>query len=159
MKTLKYIVVFGILGGLLGSFIGTGETTWIKKSQRNDATPIFMFLGLAVGVIAGLVIGLNISEDENKIKEFGFDTFETTKSKVGRKWVYQTKYINPKTGNNNFILTSYSNENDTVITFFNHKPVLNHNTNSGSDKNMLNNHNQGLAHIKQQITSGEIESI
>ena len=157
MKTLGYSFVFAIIGGMLGTLIGAGQTTYTKKSQREIAFPLYAIGGALFGLVGGLImgsqLGTRIEEEEERL---GFDKQETIKYKVGRKWEYETSFINPATGNKNSIKTAFSKEHDVVLTYLNNVPVLNHESKSGADDKIQKEHTVGAQYVRDKIKSNEI---
>lgn len=72
MRTFTYSIICGIILGLIGLMIGSGNSYYTKKSQQEEQRSVEMPLWAIVGCIAGLVIGAvagNAMEEEEKKKE------------------------------------------------------------------------------------------
>ena len=157
MKTLGYAFVFAIIGGVIGLLVGSGQTSNVKKSQRETAFPMYAIGGALFGLVGGLIVGSKIGSAIKEEEKLGFDNQETLKYKVGRKWEYETTFINPANGNNNSIKTAYSKEHDTVLTYFNDEPILNHEDKSGADDKIQKAHVNGAAYVRNRIKANELK--
>lgn len=157
MKTFGYAFVFAIIGGIVGALVGSGEKNYVKKSQRETAFPIYAIGGALFGLVGGLIVGSKIGSATEVEEKLGFDKQETIKYKVGRKWEYETTFINPSTGNKNSIKTAYSKEHDTALTYFNDVPILNHETKSGADDKIQKAHVNGSAYVRNKIKLNELK--
>jgi hypothetical protein len=147
MKTFGYAFVFAIIGGIAGALVGSGQTNYETKSQREIAFPIYAIGGALCGLVGGLIVGSKIGSAIEVEEKLGFDKQETIKYKVGRKWEYETTFINPATGNKNSIKTAYSKEHETALTYFNDVPILNHESKSGADDKIQKAHTSGAAYV------------
>lgn len=156
MKTLGYAFVFAIIGGAIGLLVGSGETNYIKKSQREIGFPLYAVGGVLIGLIGGLIIGSQIGSEITLDGKLGFDKQETIKQQIGRKWEYETTFINPTTGNKNNIKTAYSKELDTVLTYFNDVPILNHESKSGADNKIQKDHTIGAQYVLNKIKANKL---
>lgn len=156
MKTFGYAFVFSIIGGIVGALVGLGQTNYVKKSQREIAFPIYAIGGALFGLVGGLIVGSKIGSAIDVEEKLGFDKQETIKYKVGRKWEYETTFINPATGNKNSIKTAYSKEHDTALTFFNDVPILNHESKSGADDKIQKAHINRAGYVRSKIMMNEL---
>jgi hypothetical protein len=73
MRTWTYAVVGGIILGLIGLMVGSGNAYYTKKSQQEEQRSVEMPLWTIVGGVAGLVLGgmagNAMDEDEKKKQE------------------------------------------------------------------------------------------
>lgn len=157
MKTLGYSIVFAIIGSVIGLLVGSGQTSNVKKSQKEIAFPMYAIGGALFGLVGGLIVGSKIGSAIEVEEKLGFDKQETIKYKVGRKWEYETTFINPATGNKNSIKTAYSKEHDTALTFFNDVSILNHESKSGADDKIQKAHVNGVAYVRNKIIANELK--
>lgn len=159
MKYLVGLIIGAVVGGLLGFLIGSGETNWIKKSQKENSFPVLAFGGVIVGAICGVLISNAISKEEKESSTFGFANSETYESKSGRKWELLTIWTNPSTLMQNQIKTFFSNELNSVITSFNDTPIFTHNSSNGSKVFVQKVHLQSVSEIKRKISNSELSMI
>jgi hypothetical protein len=159
MKTLGLVIVFAFLGSMLGLMIGVGESSQTKKGIRNTTMPLLSIIGIVAGAIGGIVVGVRISEDDKQDKLYGFDSMQTFEGKNGRKWFMETRWNNPSTTNQNVIKTDYSAPHNTVITYLNDKPIINHNDSSGAKTFISKIHMESVGQIKNQIKDKTLELI
>jgi hypothetical protein len=151
MKTVSWIVGFFIGGFLLGLMIGSGESNYIKKSQRgNFSIVVPLIFGVVFG-IGGGILSTNMIKDDKKRSSLGLDKINTVKYKDGRKWVYQSEWINPTNNENYIVKTFYDKSIDSSITQLNGVVYTNHSSNSGSDLFISKVHSNTLRDITNTI--------
>ena len=151
MKTVSWIVGFFIGGFLLGLMIGSGESNYIKKSQRgNFSIVVPLIFGVVFG-IGGGILSTNMIKDDKKRSSLGLDKINTVKYKDGRKWVYQSEWINPTNNENYIVKTFYDKSIDSSITQLNGVVYTNHSSNSGSDLFISKVHSNTLRDITNII--------
>lgn len=155
MKQISIFLICLIVGGTFGVFVGLGELNHLNKNQRDSSASTMLIVGLVIGGVMGLVIANSIGKDLENEKQYGFNSIQLYSKQVGRKWVYQSVWTNPSTGNQNKITTCYYEEDRSVKSFLNNDSLVNHNSTSGSNVNIQKNHILGLQIIKSKIISGE----
>lgn len=151
MKSISWIIGFFIGGFLLGLMIGSGESNYTKKSQRGNFSIV---LPLIIGVVFGIgggVISSNMIKDDKKRSSLGLDKINTVKYKDGRKWIYQSEWVNPTNNENYIVKTFYDKSIDTSITQLNGVIHTNHSSNSGSDSFISKVHTTTLNNITNNI--------
>lgn len=156
MKSIFYGIILGVLGAILGFMLSSGELTTYKKSQRDTAFPILALAFSSIGFIGGVILGSRISADENNNIRYGFNKLELLEGKNGRKWVKVSKWVYPETGNENSIITGFSEELNSIATTFNDVLIVNHNTKDGSNKSVSKMHSSSVYEIKKNIITGEL---
>lgn len=151
MKSISWIIGFFIVGFLLGLTIGSGETNYIKKSERgNFSIVVPLIFGVVFG-IGGGIISTNLIKDDKKRSSLGLDKINTIKYKDGRKWIYQSEWINPTTNENHIVKTFYDKSLDTSITQLNGNIHTNHSSNSGSEIFISKVHSNTLRNITNNL--------
>lgn len=153
MKQIGYSLVGLFLGGIFGLILASGEMNYVKKSQRGTFSPILSIVLAVVGGGVGLGIGINIAEDERKTKALGLDSINTTKFKDGRKWVYQSEWINPTTNEKYLLKTFHNKQTDNTVTNLNDDLHTNHYTNTGAEKFISKVHYEVLSVVKSNLKS------
>ncbi len=159
MKSFGIVIICILLGGGLGLLIGGGESTYTKKSVREITVPLFSIIGCVTGAFLGIIIASKIITEEKDIKQFGFDSFQTFEGKAGRKWLLQTKWVNPVTKNENNITTEYLNEYNSVVTKLNNSIVYNYGVTDGSKTYIRKTHLEAVNTIKENISNGVLQLI
>jgi hypothetical protein len=159
MKTFGIAIICGILGGLLGLMFGTGQSRYYKQSEQGTSLPILAIGGFLFGVVGGVVIGTKIAEDDKLEEKYGFKTIATYESKFGRKWILESKWDNPGTGNKNSIITKYSTPHNTVITTLNDEIIFNHQSTSGAKNFIEKVHSQSVTEIRNKIKTESLKLI
>lgn len=133
MKYFGWFIGLFITGFILGLIFFGGATYEMKKSQKSQLPlGISLAVGLVCGVI-GLVVAYNIAEDNNKREKLGLNNISSNKYKVGRKWNYESSWMDPTTNEVFVVKTYYDSALDSTITTFNDQIILNHNSNSGAE--------------------------
>lgn len=156
MKSIIPTLIGSIIGGLLGFMIGSGESSWVKKSQQERSFPVMAIAGLLLGGISGLIISVTVTKDEEKSIQYGFDSIKTYENKTGRKWEFQTIWNNPTTGNQNKIHTLYSNLHTSVVTTLNDVPIFTHDSTDGSKIFIQKVHMQSVNEIRKKIQNSAL---
>ena len=159
MKSIIPTLIGSIIGGLLGFIIGSGENRWVRKSQQETAFPVMAIAGLLLGGISGLIISITVMKDEEKTKQYGFNSMKTYESKTGRKWEFQTNWNNPTTGNQNKIHTLYSNLHTSVVTNLNNVTIFTHDSTDGSKIFIQKVHMQCVNEIRKKIQNSALALI
>jgi hypothetical protein len=157
MGKVKIIIICSIMGGFIGMLLGAGETTYTKNSQKGTLFPILTIGGLVAGLIAGIILGNKIAEEEKIDKHFGFDNMEDFAGKSGRKWIYESRWKNPETGTENIIKTGFEEGIKEVVTNFNSKIIIKHQTAQGDKKFIEKVHIDAKQKIIKGIKSGELK--
>ena len=103
-----------------------------------------------------MIIANTLNKSLINDKKYGFDSIKLYTKQADRKWVYQSIWTNPDTGNQNSITTCYHNGDKNVYSFLNEDSVINHYSTSGSKINIEKNHINGLNKIKIKIINGEL---
>lgn len=133
MKYFGWFIGLFITGFIFGLIFFGGATYEMKKSQKSQLPlGISLAVGLVCGVI-GLVVAYNIAEDNNKREKLGLNNISSNKYKVGRKWNYESSWMDPTTNEVFVVKTYYDSASDSTITTFNDQIILNHNSNSGAE--------------------------
>jgi hypothetical protein len=148
MKHISYAFWGVLIGGFCGLILSAGEMNYVKKSQRGAISPILSVVLAVIGGGIGLGIGINNAEDERKIKALGLDNINSTKYKDGRKWIYQSEWINPITKQKNLLKTYHNKQIDNTVTTFNEKLHTNHYTTTGAEKFVNKVHFEVLEVVK-----------
>ena len=156
MKQISLYLIGAVLGGSLGFIVSSSELNYIKTSYREYSYPTTTIIGLVIGSTLGLIIANIINRSLKIEKKYGFDTTRLYTSQAGRKWIYQSIWTNPNTGNQNSITTCYHNGDKNVYSFLNEDSIINHYSTSGSKINIEKNHINGLHKIKTKIINGEL---
>jgi hypothetical protein len=159
MKLVGYILVFSLIGGVFGFIAGMGESRYYKKSQQDFAFPLLSILGLVGGGIIGVYLGIKVDGEEKENKKYGFETLETFEGKNGRKWFFETRWINPITGETNKIFTGFNKQQDSVMTSFNDNRIEVHDTTSGSKDVVRKIHMEAVVKIKKSIKTSDYSQI
>lgn len=156
MKQISLYLTGIILGGFFGFIVSNAELNYIKTSNRETSYPITTIIGILIGSTLGLIIANTLNKSLINDKKYGFDSIKLYTKQAGRKWVYQSIWTNPDTGNQNSITTCYHNGDKNVYSFLNEDSVINHYSTSGSKINIEKNHINGLNKIKIKIINGEL---
>jgi hypothetical protein len=151
MKGITYSIVGILIGGFCGLIFAGGEMNYVKKSQRGTFSPIYSIVFAVVGGAVGLGIGMSNAEDERKTKALGLDNINSTKLKEGRKWLYQSEWINPSTNEKYILKTFYDKQTDNTITTLNEELHTNHYTNTGAEKFVSKAHFDVLDIVKSYL--------
>lgn len=159
MSRIGIIIICGLAGSFIGLLIAGGILNQTKKSQRSAALPVAIVGGLTIGIVGGIVIASKIIDDDNSSKKYGLDKMESIEGKVGRKWVLETRWINPLSGNINSIQTGFSESSGTVMTFLNGSPHFDHESSSGSKDFIQKTHINARYELIKKIKSGELELV
>lgn len=151
MKVLSWVFGFFIGGFILGLMLFSGATFEMKHSQSSQISFIIpLIIGVVCGII-GAVFATNMIADEKKRIALGLDKINTSKYKDGRKWVYQSNWINPTTNTEYIIKTFYEKGIDSTISTLNGELYLNHNSNSGAEVFVAKVHNSVKGLVITQI--------
>ena len=151
MKGITYALLGILIGGFCGLIFASGEMYYVKKSQRSTFSPIFSVVFAVVGGGIGLGIGISKAEDERKTKALGLDKINSTKLKEGRKWLYQSEWINPSTNEKYILKTFFNKQTDNTITTLNEELYTNHYTNTGAEKFVNKVHFEVLDIVKKNF--------
>lgn len=151
MRSITYAIVGIFIGGFCGLIFASGEMNYVKKSQRGTFSPIYSVVFAIVGGGIGLGIGISKAEDERKTKALGLDKINSTKLKEGRKWLYQSEWINPSTNEKYILKTFYNKQTDNTITTLNEELYTNHYTNTGAEKFVNKVHFEVLDIVKKNF--------
>ncbi len=151
MKHITYAFLGVLIGGFCGLILSAGEMNYVKKSQRGAISPILSVVLAVIGGGVGLRIGINNAEDERKSKALGLDTINSTKYKDGRKWVYQSEWVNPLTNEKNLLKTFHNKQIDNTVTTFNEKLHTNHYATTGAEKFVNKVHFEVLEVVKSDL--------
>lgn len=151
MKHITYPFWGVLIGGFCGLILSAGEMSYVKKSQRGAVSPILSIVLAVIGGGIGLGFGINNAEDERKTKALGLDNINSTKCKDGRKWVYQSEWINPLTNEKNLLKTFHNKQIDNTVTTLNEKLHTNHYTTTGAEKFVNKVHFEVLEVIKSNF--------
>ena len=148
MKGITYALAGILIGGFCGLIFAGGEMNYVKKSQRGTFSPIYSIVFAVVGGAVGLGIGMSKAEDERKTKALGLDNINSTKLKEGRKWLYQSEWVNPSTNEKYIFKTFYNKQTDNTITTLNNVLHTNHFTSTGAEKFISKAHFEALEILK-----------
>jgi|GEM_PF-4168158 hypothetical protein len=159
MSKIGIVIICGVIGALIGLFMATGAINQTKKSERGAFSPIALVAGLAIGALGGLFLANTLIQDDNAVKKFGFDKMETFETKSGRKWVVETKWVNPLTGNTNSIETRFSEAHRSVIIFLNSNLQIDHESTSDAKDFIYKVHLNTRYELIKKIKAGELEII
>ena len=151
MKGITYALGGILIGGICGLIFAGGEMNYVKKSQRGTFSPIFSIVFAVVGGGIGLGIGISKAEDERKTKALGLDNINSTKLKEGRKWLYQSEWMNPSTNQKYILKTFHNKQTDNTITTLNEQLHTNHYTNTGAEKFVSKAHFDILDIVKSNL--------
>jgi len=151
MKGVTYALGGILIGGFCGLIFAGGEMNYVKKSQRGTFSPIFSIVFAVVGGGIGLGIGISKAEDERKSKALGLDNINSTKLKEGRKWLYQSEWMNPSTNKKYILKTFHNKQTDNTITTLNEELHTNHYTNTGAEKFVSKAHFDVLDIVKSNL--------
>lgn len=151
MKQITYAFGGIVIGAICGLILASGEMNYVKKSQRGTFSPILSIVLAVIGGGVGLGIGINIAEDERKTKALGLDNINTSKFKDGRKWVYQSEWVNPTTYEKYKLKTFHNKQTDNTITTLNEDLHTNHYTNTGAEKFINKVHFEVLEVVKSNL--------
>jgi len=151
-KIIAYSIV-GLFGGaIIGFLAALGQLNYTKKSQRENATPIYVYGFSILFGIAGISFAYKKAEDEIKTEELGLDKINSTKLKDGRKWVYESRWVT--LDNKEYLLKTYHNkETKETITTLNDELLIDHETTTGAEKFINKEHFKALDNLKKELKS------
>ena len=163
MKNLKWPFKMSCLGIFIGLFIFSivGNDYYMNKSEKKVHRSMTNSLAFPICLICGLIgmsIGLYINRQEENTIKYGFDNADTYEQKVGRGWVYYTRWKNPLSDVENVIHTEKSN-NDYLKTYLNDQIFLSHDVNTAAKKVVYECHLQARNDIWKKIMSDELSQL
>ena len=152
-KKYKYSIIFtysllGLIGGIaIGLLLSIGQLNYTKKSQREDAAPIFAIGFSVLFGLVGIGYAYKKAEDEIKNQELGLDKIDSTKKKDGRKWIYESSWSTME--KKSYLLRTYHDkETKNTITTINDELLVNHETTTGAEKFINKEHFKALEQYK-----------
>jgi hypothetical protein len=151
-KIIAYSV-FGLFGGaIIGFLAALGQLNYTKKSQRENATPIYVYgFSILLG-IAGISFAYKKAEDEIKTEELGLDKIYSTKVKEGIKWIYESRWVT--LDNKEYLLKTFHNkETKETISTLNDDLLIDHETSTGAEKFINKEHFKALDNLKKELKS------
>ena len=155
MKYLGWIVGFFVAGFILGLLLFGGATNELKKSQKSQ---IPMTIPLIIGVISGIagaIIASNIIADEKKREALGLNNIQFSSAKDGRKWIYESSWVNPTTNETIVVKTFFDKNSNTTISTLNDNLLQNHNSNSGAEVFISKMHTSAKGLVINQLLSNK----
>jgi hypothetical protein len=151
-KIIAYSIVGLFVGAIIGFLAALGQLNYTKKSQRENATPIYVYGFCILFGIAGISFAYKKAEDEIKTEELGLDKINSTKLKDGRKWVYESRWVT--LDNKEYLLKTYHNkETKETITTLNDELLIDHETTTGAEKFINKEHFKALDNLKKELKS------
>ncbi len=133
MKYLGWIFGFFVAGFLFGLLLFGGATNELKKSQSSQIPMAIPLIMGVIGGIAGALFASNMIAEEKKMEALGLNNIQFTSAKDGRKWIYESSWVNPSTNETNVVKTFYDKNSNATISTLNNQLLINHNSNSGAE--------------------------
>lgn len=168
---IEVYLIFGLVGGIVGIGIGSSwEEQEKKKLFEEEETRKRLLFEEEERKKRWL-----IEEEERrkraliqeeirlakkiKIESLGLNRFNDSEFKDGRKWVFETSWINPLTNNLNIIRTYFNKELNTTVTSLNMVVFHNHNSSEGSQIFISKHHSNYKGIIINKIIEGDLKTI
>ena len=128
-----------------------------KKIHRSMTNGLLLPICFVCGVI-GLSVGLYANQEAKETIKYGFDNAKMYEQKVGRNWVYNTKWINPNTNSENVIQTEKGTDG-YLKTLFNGQIYMNHHISSAAKKIVYDAHIDARNGIWKKIKHNQLSQI
>lgn len=153
-------LIFGIIGGIVGLGIGASWEEEEKKRKLEIEENRKRWIIEEEDRKNRLIIQEQMRlEKLKKIENLGLNKLINNEYKDGRKWVFETSWLNPNTNQNNSIKTFYSKEFNSTITTYNLIIIHNYNSTEGSKVFIEKSHSAFKNFIINKVLDGQLELV
>jgi len=155
MKSTSYAFIGLVIGLILGSVVGFGELTFIKKSQREGIAAILVSVTAIIGGAIGAKLGYSVGRDEVKSDKLGLSKISDQAFKDGRFWVAVSKWVDPSTGAEHILRTGRSNIK-VLVSDLDGEIIINHGLEGANKTNVFKCHNLAKTEVVRKfMNSGQ----
>lgn len=157
---IEVYLIFGLVGGFVGIGIGSSWEEQEKKKLLDEEEKRKRLLLLEEERHKRWLIQEEIRLARKlKIENLGLNKFNDSEFKDGRKWVFETSWINPSTNNLNIIKTYFNKELNSTVTSLNLVVFQNHNSSDGSHIFISKHHTNFKGIIIGKVIDGDLKTI
>lgn len=150
---ISYSISGLIIGILIGSLAGLGESRYTKESQRGTTIPILAIGGSILGGAVGASFGYNLGKKIYIEEKIGISKASLNLFQVGRYWNAITKWTDTRNPEYVYELNTSRVTQGLIQSTLNGKVFITHNTNSASQVNINRFHKEAQSLIFDKIIS------
>lgn len=157
---IEVYLIFGLVGGFVGIGIGSTWDEQDKKRLIDEEENRKRLLIQEEDRKNRLLVQEQMRlEKQRKIENFGLNKLTNNEFKDGRKWIFETTWLNPSTNRNNSIKTFYNKEINSTVTTYNLIVIHNYNSTEGSKVFIEKSHSAFKNYIINKVLDGQLDLI